>query len=207
MTGRIKSKQWRDALGFMLLCTLVCISAVAALHLGTRRLVLRNASLFRDRAILNAAGFPAGLPAGEITALFERHVQPDSEDPARFGITLPDGSQRTALIRSGAGLWGPIEAVICMEPDSGTLTGLAVLDHKETPGLGARISETWFMEQFRGKRPPLELVPEKTRSAADGQVDAVTGATITSRAVRDLVNRTAQELRQKHETHPGGSTP
>jgi Na+-translocating ferredoxin:NAD+ oxidoreductase RnfG subunit len=63
--------------------------------------------------------------------------------------------------------------------------------HNETPGLGARIDEAWFLRQLAGRRPPLSLAPEGTRSPEPGRIDAITGATITSAAVRDILNRTA----------------
>jgi Na+-transporting NADH:ubiquinone oxidoreductase subunit C len=67
------------------------------------------------------------------------------------------------------------------------LTGVDFLKQAETPGLGARIGESWFREQFRGKRGPFSTVGEG-EPAAENQFDAITGATLTSNFVKDLLN-------------------
>ncbi|MFH0838849.1 MAG: RnfABCDGE type electron transport complex subunit G [Candidatus Omnitrophota bacterium] len=75
---------------------------------------------------------------------------------------------------------------------SGTIKGVCVLEHAETPGLGARISEVksgekkpWFLEQFRGK---------KINELNFNSLEAITGATISSKAVLDTVRDKAEEF-------------
>lgn len=69
----------------------------------------------------------------------------------------------------------------------GTITGLAIVDcSNETPGLGANASKPEFYEQFAGKSGELTVV--KTGATSDSEVDAITGATITSKAVTGAVN-------------------
>jgi len=97
------------------------------------------------------------------------------------------------FVRSGAGLWGQITAVVGVDARLASVKGFFILDQNETPGLGARISEPWFRLQIRGKRAPVRLVPERTRSDDPHAIDAITGATITSAAVRDILNRTLAE--------------
>ena len=66
--------------------------------------------------------------------------------------------------------------------DEGTITGLSVVDNSnETPGLGANSSKPEWSGQFAGKKGELEVT--KTGSATDSQINAITGATITSKAV------------------------
>ena len=72
------------------------------------------------------------------------------------------------------------------------MLGLDFVKQNETPGLGARISESWFKEQFRGKRGPFRLVPEGVESG-ENEFQAITGATSTSNAVLDLLNRSIDE--------------
>ena len=70
-----------------------------------------------------------------------------------------------------------------MRPDLCTVERVRVLAQEETPGLGERIAGDKFLDRFRGKRIPLE------------DVDAVTGATISSRALVDAVCRRVRAFR------------
>lgn len=67
----------------------------------------------------------------------------------------------------------------------GTVTGVTVVKHSETPGLGAN-AETVLSPQFPGKKGELTVV--KTGSPGETEINAITGATITSRAVTNAVN-------------------
>jgi len=68
----------------------------------------------------------------------------------------------------------------------GTILSITVLDHKETPGLGTKMTEPEFKEQFTGKNPAEFTLKVKKDG---GPVDAITAATISSRAFCDAVQR------------------
>lgn len=87
--------------------------------------------------------------------------------------------------RSGNGYSGTIEVMVGFDA-AGTVTGISVLRHQETPGLGARITEDAFRSRFVGLKPsdaPVRVI------ADGGEVDAITAATISSRAVAEAVQR------------------
>lgn len=93
----------------------------------------------------------------------------------------------------GAGLWGPIWGYIGFDKDLNTITK-AVFDHKsETPGLGAKIAEQPFQSQFPGKKvgndEKLFGVVKAGNETNDSEVNAITGATITSTAVGTTLNQ------------------
>jgi len=97
---------------------------------------------------------------------------------------------------AGQGFADRIELLIGVDADVQTITGLFVLDQKETPGLGDFITdEGRFRGQFAGRPvdPPLEVVTETP--AADHQIRALTGATISSESVSDIVNSAVANLR------------
>lgn len=78
----------------------------------------------------------------------------------------------------------------------GIIKGLEILEHNETPGLGSKIKETrpgekepYFLSQFKGKAA--------SGLAIKKNIDAVTGATITSKAVTDAVKKTVTEFLSK----------
>jgi len=82
--------------------------------------------------------------------------------------------------------------MIGFEPSTGTLIGFKVIEEKETPGLGDKIErDTSFGSQFPGRIAPLKGV--KARNAADpSQVQTITGATISSRAVIRIINHAVE---------------
>jgi electron transport complex protein RnfG len=82
------------------------------------------------------------------------------------------------------GYSGAITLVFGIDSEGG-VTGLQVLSHTETPGLGAKIATAHFKDQFKNKR--VEQLTLKKDDPAKGQIDAITGATISSRAVTAAV--------------------
>jgi Na+-transporting NADH:ubiquinone oxidoreductase subunit C len=97
------------------------------------------------------------------------------------------------FIRTGPGLWGDITATVGLDQDLERLTGVDFLKQVETPGLGARISEDWFREQFRGKRGPFTTVAEG-QPTQENEFDAITGATLTTNFVKDILNETIDQV-------------
>jgi len=194
--------KWKDRLhtvAFMAALTVVFMSAVSGAHLLTRNTVTLNQSLYLKRAVLKAAGLTVPEEGLAVETLYRRHVRPmNPSDPEGWleVTNAPEGAVVLVRQTSGPGLWGEIGAMVGFRTPDLVLSGIAFTAQNETPGLGARIMEPWFVGQFRGKRAALALVPEGTQSSKPDEIDAITGASITSRAVRDLVNRAADEARQ-----------
>jgi electron transport complex protein RnfG len=72
----------------------------------------------------------------------------------------------------------------------GKITGIGIMSHSETPGLGARVVEAGFTDQFKG----LELLPGLKLSAEGGQIDAISGATLSSKGVVAAVRQVLEML-------------
>lgn len=102
---------------------------------------------------------------------------------------------------TGRGYSGDITALIGIAADNRTLLGVRVLNHKETPGLGDKIEERispWILG-FRGKKWGETRFKVKKDG---GDFDAFTGATITPRAVTELVGSVLQAwAAQAEEVH------
>jgi Na+-translocating ferredoxin:NAD+ oxidoreductase RnfG subunit len=94
-----------------------------------------------------------------------------------------------ALHLTGPGLWGDIELLLIIDYGNKTIRELSVLSQIETPGLGARISEQAFLDQFRGLDYSLSVRVTKARQGRNGEVDAVSGATKTSASLESIINR------------------
>ena len=109
--------------------------------------------------------------------------------------TMDDGSIKYVLPMYGAGLWGPIWGYVAVNDDGNTIYGANFSHEGETPGLGARIAEQPFQDEFQDKHLFVDgvfksvAVMKKGQKTTDGaeQVDALTGATITSRGVSDMM--------------------
>ncbi len=109
----------------------------------------------------------------------EKHKYQGTE--YEFYVGKKDGKVvgRAVKVKTDAGYSGTIETMLGIAPDS-KITGIYILKHAETPGLGAKIVEKSFTDQFVGK----SLAKFKISVKKDGgDIDQITGATISPRAV------------------------
>lgn len=105
-----------------------------------------------------------------------------------------DGKSVTVVPVYGAGLWGPIWGYIALDEDLQTIVG-AYFDHdSETPGLGAKIKDDpSFRAEFIGKKvnvasdPVFSVVKVGTSADENSSVDAITGATMTSKGLGEAI--------------------
>ncbi len=88
-------------------------------------------------------------------------------------------------VTSPNGYGGNITIAVGLLPDA-TIKGISVISQGETAGLGAVCAEEKFTEQFAGIQGPVEYV--KTGKTEPNQIDAISGATITTKAVTEAVN-------------------
>ena len=121
--------------------------------------------------IANDAGYTADAIEGAQTALDA------SGNPLGYVISLV----------SSEGYNGEIKLSIGVTLD-GILNGYAITEIGETPGLGMKSQDAKFKDQFNNKATDQEFEVTKTGATADNEIDAISGATITSRAVTHAVN-------------------
>ncbi len=95
----------------------------------------------------------------------------------------------------GQGYADKIELLIGLAPDAETITGLFILDQKETPGLGNKIVTEKWRSQFTGKPTGTRLTVTKTGVGTDTEINAVTGATISSRSTVNIINAAIGDLK------------
>lgn len=95
-----------------------------------------------------------------------------------------------AIEVEGSGYQDKIRVLVGVAADMKRIYGLRVLEQKETPGLGARITEPEYLSSWKNLDTSLPIVLVKERSPQNlNEVHAITGATITSKAVVDIVNK------------------
>jgi len=109
----------------------------------------------------------------DVTRTFYRGRQGERLSGVAFAVDANDGYS------------GRIVIMVGVDPD-GTVTGIEILNHAETPGLGAKITEPAFKQQFVGKG--LDGVDWRVKKDG-GDFDQITGATISPRAVVGAVAR------------------
>ena len=92
-----------------------------------------------------------------------------------------------AFLAVGKGYGGLIDILVGLENET-TIKGVTIVSHLESPGLGARITESVFTDQFIGVN-----ITDIALTQKGGEIDAITGATISSRAVVEAIRAAAVE--------------
>jgi electron transport complex protein RnfG len=119
-----------------------------------------------------------------------------------------------AVSRGESGFADVVLVIFGFEPDTGILLGKKVLESKETPGLGDKIfKDMEFVQQFFDRpQTPLKAIKAGTGKGLPGEIDAITGATISSKVVVSIINNGVadwQPLLQQTDlqnTDPGQAT-
>lgn len=182
---------------FSFLVTFAFVLVLSALNVATAKIVDSNQRLFKIKAVLNALGLTYDSDSHAVE-MFESLKKLDGRTSEIY-VANVDGVKRYAIVFHGSGLWGPISGVLAVEKDLQTIAGLDFISQSETPGLGGRIEEPWFKEQFVGERASDEgivvSVVKTDGTKGDGKVDAITGSTLTSKAIERIVNATLAQLK------------
>jgi len=98
-----------------------------------------------------------------------------------------------AFTTEGRGFGGPIDILVGLK-DPETVRGIGIVSHRETPGLGARITEKEFLARFAGLN-----IADVALTRDDGRIDGITAATISARAVADTVRKAMEDRLEERE--------
>ncbi|QQS36195.1 MAG: FMN-binding protein [Ignavibacteriales bacterium] len=101
-----------------------------------------------------------------------------------------------SLVYSGNGFQGKIKLMIGLSSTLDKVTSIEVLEQSETPGLGTKILEPPYKDQYNGLTPvPVIKLVKGVEPSAPNEVQSITGATISSRAVVTIVNEGISKLK------------
>lgn len=137
---------------------------------------------------------PAQSQGTKITKIDLKSVQPSADqfsgkkilDSIEYFEAMKDADTiGYCIFVTGSGYCGPINIIVGIDK-SGIIQGMKILGHVETAGIGSRITEKSFLEQFKGKNASDLSIGKN--------IDAVTGATISSKVVIDSINDTAKRF-------------
>jgi electron transport complex protein RnfG len=142
----------------------------------------RTATLYVHDGALTASA-----PAGLDTLKLERVWAGYDESGRAIGYALMAGEP---------GFQDVIGIMFGYDPATERVLGMRVLESKETPGLGDRIEkDSAWVALFAGARAPLRAIKPGSSTGAENEVETITGATISSRAVIGIINRRIEQMR------------
>ena len=188
---------------YMFVLTLVFTALVGGVKVLSEERIRRNQDLKLQRIVLQVLGMDLepGITDNELTERFEQGVRTVRVEDRILYLALEKGRGREKVVGvafpvGGQGFWGPIQGIAAVDPEGNHLIGLAFYKHMETPGLGGRMTEDWFQNQFKGLvlrrmengKQSFYLKPAGT-SQSDEELDAITGATQSSKAIERFLNQ------------------
>jgi electron transport complex protein RnfG len=147
--------------------------------------VLPGAARYRTLYLVDGA-LAAELPDGAKADDFRQAYVGYQESGEMIGI---------AVSRGESGFQDIVQVIFGFEPESGILLGMKVLESKETPGLGDKIyKDQDFVDQFFARpQTPLNAIKAGSGKGLPGEIDAITGATISSKVVVSVINNGVAE--------------
>jgi Na+-translocating ferredoxin:NAD+ oxidoreductase subunit G len=176
--------------GLLMLISVIAATALAGIYTVTKPKIEYQKQFALEQALMTA------LPGAAQDAVFP--IEKDGRVLYYEGFKSADKTQLIgyAFIGQWPGYSSVIETMVGVDT-TGNIIGLKVLDQKETPGLGTRTEEikhgendSWFQRQFLGKDAAALKVDKD-----GGEIQSITGATISSRAVTRSVVAAFQELK------------
>ena len=189
------------SVGFMFLVAFFFTFLVSAVKLTNEDRIERNKQAKLQKTIIQVLGIQTKehMSAEDLSRLFDERVETIQLEDKNVYVGYERNREKIigyAFPVGGPGFWGAIQGMVAVAPDASKIIGIEFYNHNETPGLGARISEPWFSEQFSGlPLYPIEgddqifyLNPER-EGKAHNELDAITGASRTSDAVERFLNR------------------
>lgn len=175
---------------FVLIVSSFCVGLLLITHTGIGQ--RSEVSVASVNAALEIITGRVPQSAEEAYNIFNRRFVMKSQGKVKVwqNQDLPD---QWVFEASGAGMWGEITIVGVLNLETSSLIGLRVVNQNETAGLGSRIVEPTFYEQFANLTyvPRIEMQKAKFKN---NQFDAVSGATVTSRALEALLNKAVNEV-------------
>ncbi|MCP3962532.1 MAG: FMN-binding protein [bacterium] len=183
---------------------------LVGVHLFTRPYIERNRAEFLEKAIYQVL---PGTSETATLAVSGGALRPWDGQPGPellYTGRRDDGTfAGFAVVGEGNGFQDTIQLIYGFDPERRVITGMTVLESRETPGLGDKIIvDEDFLENFEALavEPAIVLVKNGTKTR-DNEVDGITGATISSEAVVAILNRSSEHWLPLIDATPDDTTP
>lgn len=190
---------------FIILISIFFGVAISAVHFLTLPMMRKNEALHENRVIARAFMLEVENEGAEAyQAAINENIKIDTVQARdeRMVIFTHKKTGEIGFLFDGMGFWEPISGVIVLDQGLENIVNMKILEQKETPGLGARIEEQWFTDQFKGLNVKWQAEQEKivigTTSSPDKSnvVDAITGASQTSIALMRMLNNDLAKFKE-----------
>lgn len=194
-------KKFSNTYIFVYVSALVLLISVvlALVSIGLKPRREANQQAEKCQQILKAAGYP-DVQRKKATAMFDTLAESgNTPDRETYRIRCADGTTGWVVSVQGKGLWGPIWGYVVLSEDGSTIKGVSFAHKSETPGLGAKITEDEFANAFIGKKlydqngafTSVRVVKKGQEGdiREENRVDAISGATITSKGVDEMMGK------------------
>ena len=187
------------SIAYMFLITFLFTSLVSAVKYFNEEKILNNEKTKLQKIILQVLDIHiVNKTDEEILRLFESSIRVKKLNEKKYYAAYENDGKTIrgyAFTVGGGGFWGPIEAIVAVDGNLSKISGISFYKHTETPGLGARITEDWFTGQFKGLsihpvsgEKKMLYLKQSGAKTDKKDLDAITGATGTSRAVENFLN-------------------
>ena len=141
--------------------------------------------------------------------LKNENKKPVNERLLPLYLAEKDGRSFVMIPVRGAGLWGPMWGNIALESDMSTILGVTFDHAGETPGLGAEINTAHYQQQFQNKKifdesnrfVSIKVEKSGTYKPDNHTVDAISGGTITSKALEEMIRNSLEPYQTYFSQH------
>ena len=196
-------------LSFMAAVCLVFGTGISVVNYATQGLLAKNAARHQNSVLCRAFQLDvAGTSAEAYQQAVDAAIRTSTVGGRTVYECVAPGKEGVGFVAGGMGFWDRIECVVVLSPDLQKILNVQVLEQKETPGLGARIEEPWFTDQFKGltldwndPQGQRVLVGANPAPNAANEVDAITGATQTSMALMRFFNSELDAFRAAYSAN------
>ncbi len=167
----------------LFLITAISALVLAVVNFVTAPIIAENTAQKQQESMKNVLTQATKFERANMSALALVDLQSAITEVYK-GINSDDEIVGYAVMVSSGGYGGEISMVVGVDNDL-KVTGVDIISHSETPGLGEKCTAERFRNQFIGKSIGIEVTKN---GAKDNQIDAITSATITSKGVTSGVN-------------------
>lgn len=187
---------------FSFIVTFLFVFILGVSHLLTKSKVDSYRELSEKKSILTAFGYIVG--DDDVVLEYNKNIKSFKINNEIYLKSENNGKTIIGKKFTGSGLWGNISGVISITSDGSEIFGFEITSHNETPGLGGRIEESWFIDQFKGEKISTGSLDMNKDSASDngdsdknnGSFDTITGATQTSNFLKIILNNEISQLKE-----------
>lgn len=173
--------------GILFLLTAICVGILGGVNSVTKPIIAKNEQLSEEKAMQTLINGAESFTS----------IEGIQDEIIKKVVLAKKGTETVGYVLrlEPNGYGGAIKLLIGLDTE-GVVKGISILEHAETPGFGANADKDSFKNQFIDKLTPLKV--SKSNPGVD-EIEAITGATITSTAITEAVNAAAEYVKV-HQT-------